>query len=428
MGGSQSVEIPGGGTEGYHVLRVQEGSPGQKAGLEAFFDFIVAIGTTRLDQDNDNLKDLLKAGIDKELQLTVYSSKTQSVRNVLIIPSTTWGGQGLLGISIRFCSFEGANENVWHVLEVHPSSPAEAAGLKPFEDYIIGSDSLLHACEDLFTLIEAHENRALKLYVYNTTDDTCREVTLVPSGNWGGEGSLGCNIGYGYLHRIPIQTDLEMKPKAPPTIPTPPAKQQKPLPEKPAGPTTVQQSSSSSPLTNSSPQPYNPPPATYNPPTAAPYPPLPVTYASPPETYSYGGTNPYSAGIPSSNAAFNPYGSWNVPHPATVGGAATIPTAVFTPSSAQAVFPQPQPQPGETAPNVATPATAPSTVSPPPSVITPTPVSPGVLQPSIPGMPLTTPINLPGMPPITVSASVPLNTINNYSPQQPTQTEVQLGP
>ena len=24
MGGSQSVEIPGGGTEGYHVLRVQE--------------------------------------------------------------------------------------------------------------------------------------------------------------------------------------------------------------------------------------------------------------------------------------------------------------------------------------------------------------------------------------------------------------------
>ena len=25
MGGSQSVEVPGGGTEGYHVLRVQVG-------------------------------------------------------------------------------------------------------------------------------------------------------------------------------------------------------------------------------------------------------------------------------------------------------------------------------------------------------------------------------------------------------------------
>jgi hypothetical protein len=48
--------------------------------------------------------------------MTIYSSKTQSVREVTIIPSTTWGGQGLLGVSIRFCSFEGANENVWHIL------------------------------------------------------------------------------------------------------------------------------------------------------------------------------------------------------------------------------------------------------------------------------------------------------------------------
>merc|ERR1719153_1407105 len=90
------------------------------------------------------------------------------VRDVLITPSTLWGGQGLLGISIRFCSFEGANENVWHILEVKPTSPAEAAGLRPYTDYIIGADSVLHESEDLFTLIEAHEARPLKLYVYNT--------------------------------------------------------------------------------------------------------------------------------------------------------------------------------------------------------------------------------------------------------------------
>ncbi len=35
---------------------------------------------------------------------------------LLLVPSNTWGGQGLLGVSIRFCSFEGASENVWHVL------------------------------------------------------------------------------------------------------------------------------------------------------------------------------------------------------------------------------------------------------------------------------------------------------------------------
>nr|XP_040222407.2 Golgi reassembly-stacking protein 2 [Anopheles coluzzii] len=205
MGLSHSIAVPGGGTEGYHVLRVQDNSPGKTAGLEAFFDFILAIGNTRLDQDNDTLKELLKANIDREIQMTVYSSKTQNIRLVDITPSSTWGGQGLLGVSIRFCSFEGANENVWHILEVHPSSPAEEAGLIPFTDYIIGADSILHESEDLFTLIESHEGRPLKMYVYNTDLDRCREVTITPNSKWGGEGSLGCGIGYGYLHRIPIR-------------------------------------------------------------------------------------------------------------------------------------------------------------------------------------------------------------------------------
>ena len=79
MGGSQSIEVPGGGTEGYHVLRVQDNSPGSRAGLEAFFDFIVAIGQTRLNQDNDTLKDLLKINVEKEINMTVYSSKTRMV-------------------------------------------------------------------------------------------------------------------------------------------------------------------------------------------------------------------------------------------------------------------------------------------------------------------------------------------------------------
>ncbi|XP_028157115.1 Golgi reassembly-stacking protein 2 [Ostrinia nubilalis] len=217
MGSSHSTEVPGGGTDGYHILRVQDGSPGQKANLEAFFDFIVAIENTRLDQDNDTLKELLKQNVDKSIKMLIYSSKTQSVREVMVTPSADWGGQGLLGVSIRFCSFEGATENVWHVLEVHPSSPAEMAGLKPFSDYIIGADSVMHESEDFFTLIEAHEGRALKLYVYNVNDDTCREVNITPNHNWGGEGSLGCGIGYGYLHRIPIRNIYPMPGQNPAT-------------------------------------------------------------------------------------------------------------------------------------------------------------------------------------------------------------------
>ena len=54
--------------------------------------------------------------MEREVQMTVYSSKTGLVRTVNITPTHMWGGQGLLGVSIRFCSFEGASENVWHIL------------------------------------------------------------------------------------------------------------------------------------------------------------------------------------------------------------------------------------------------------------------------------------------------------------------------
>lgn len=143
--------------------------------------------------------------LGKQLPLTIYSCKTQNVRSVNVEPSDSWGGQGLLGISIKFCSFEVAKENVWHILEVNPNSPASVAGLKPFSDYIIGSDTVLHESEDLFNLIESHDGVSLKFYVYNFEEDSCREVIITPNSHWGGEGLLGCGIGYGYLHRIPVR-------------------------------------------------------------------------------------------------------------------------------------------------------------------------------------------------------------------------------
>lgn len=62
------------------------------------------------------LKDLLKANAEKAVKLEVYNIKTMKMREVEVIPSNMWGGQGLLGASVRFCSFQGANEHVWHVL------------------------------------------------------------------------------------------------------------------------------------------------------------------------------------------------------------------------------------------------------------------------------------------------------------------------
>ncbi|XP_020791310.1 Golgi reassembly-stacking protein 1-like [Boleophthalmus pectinirostris] len=204
MGLSQSsFLLDSGANSGYHVHGVQQDSPALKAGLEPFFDFILSIGNTRLNKESDLLKDLLKANVEKAVKLEVYNSKTQRVRELEVTPSNMWGGQGLLGASVRFCSFEGANENVWHVLDVEENSPAALAGLIAFDDYIVGADQVLQESEDFYSLIEANEGKPLKLLVYNIQTEQCREVVVTPNGAWGGEGSLGCGIGYGYLHRIP---------------------------------------------------------------------------------------------------------------------------------------------------------------------------------------------------------------------------------
>ncbi|XP_033224915.1 Golgi reassembly-stacking protein 2 isoform X2 [Belonocnema kinseyi] len=407
MGSSQSVEIPGGGTEGYHVLRVQDGSPGQKAGLEAFFDFIVAIGNTRLDQDNDTLKELLKNGVDKELQLTVYSSKTQVVRQTVIVPSLTWGGQGLLGVSIRFCSFEGANENVWHVLEVHPSSPADLAGLRSFTDYIIGADSVLHESEDLFSLIEAHESRPLKLYVYNTDDDSCREVTITPNNTWGGEGSLGCGIGYGYLHRIPIRNMSDIKPvhsylANKPNIAT--TQVSTPLS------TQISSPAESSSSTVTIPPGFTIPP-TYVQTQAAPTLSMEPTPSFQP-VFTSAQLNPEIP--PSSSVLVDISSSTNsTAHLFSPPSAYTSPGTDHTAYQTTPNIPgMPQSSPLPPLPfDINVPSNI-SSVNSPVQTYNPIPTSvdvPSTLPYSVQQSQIVTPISLPGMPPITVSAAIPQN-------------------
>ncbi|XP_056276915.1 Golgi reassembly-stacking protein 1a isoform X3 [Pseudoliparis swirei] len=177
------------------------------AGLQPFFDFILSLDNKRLNEENDLLKELLQANTERAVRMQVYSTKTTTLRELEVMPSNMWGGQGLLGASVRFCSYHGANENVWHILDVEASSPAALAELQPHIDYIVGADQVLQDSEDFFSLIEAHEGKPLKLLVYNTQTDVCREVVVTPNGAWGGEGSLGCGIGYGYLHRIPALSD-----------------------------------------------------------------------------------------------------------------------------------------------------------------------------------------------------------------------------
>jgi hypothetical protein len=98
--------------------------------------------------------------------------------------------------------------NIWHVLDVPSNSPADNAGLLPYSDYILGTpDGVLHGEGGLGELVEDYINRPLRLWVYNNEYNVTREVEIVPSREWGGEGALGCVLGYGALHRLPAPLD-----------------------------------------------------------------------------------------------------------------------------------------------------------------------------------------------------------------------------
>jgi GRASP55/65 PDZ-like domain len=209
--------------EGYHILKVQKNSPGERAGLVAFFDFIVAADSVPVSSEQasgpqgdtsakgTSLVEKLKAAAEKKtsVRLQLYNSKEDQVRETFIEPTSEWGGNGLIGVSIRLCSLRAANEFVWHVLEVYENSPASKAGLVAFGDYIVGTPSLLFSSsEDFYTLIRSNQGRETELYVYNLNSDDIRVVSIAPDPNWGGDGSLGCNVGFGLLHRVPTKANI----------------------------------------------------------------------------------------------------------------------------------------------------------------------------------------------------------------------------
>ncbi|KAH6564130.1 hypothetical protein BASA62_008065 [Batrachochytrium salamandrivorans] len=203
MGATQSTdgsEIVG-DTHGYHVMQVVPNSPAFKAGLEVYFDYITHVNGMRLDREPMVLASQIRSNIGSPVRLVVFNSKTVSVRDIVVIPEKN--DYGLLGCSVRFCDFNGVQDHIWHIIAVHADSPAETAGLCPQTDYIIGTPhTSLEDKDEFYTLVKKHSGIPLQLYVYNSELDTIREVLIVPNTEWKGEGLLGCDVGYGRLHRI----------------------------------------------------------------------------------------------------------------------------------------------------------------------------------------------------------------------------------
>lgn len=129
------------------------------------------------------------------------NNQGQRVRSLQIpVPSPS----PTLGLTLQWNPLS-VTEDVWHILEVIPNSPADLAGLLPYADYIVGTpEGIVHGEPGLGELVEDYLSRSLRLYVYNHEYGVTRLVHLTPSRSWGGSGALGCVLGFGALHRLPI--------------------------------------------------------------------------------------------------------------------------------------------------------------------------------------------------------------------------------
>ncbi|KAH8602560.1 GRASP55/65 PDZ-like domain-containing protein [Bisporella sp. PMI_857] len=185
------------GAFGFQVLA----NKNLELGVEPWFDFVVGINGRMIDEPDPHLfAQEVRNCAGSTVTLGLWSAKGQRTRTIHIPVAAS---SPVLGLTLQWTSLSIAS-NIWHVLDVPASSPADVAGLLPYSDYILGTpEGVLHGESGLGELVEDHIGRPLRLYVYNNEYDVTREITIHPSRDWGGQGALGCELGYGALHRLP---------------------------------------------------------------------------------------------------------------------------------------------------------------------------------------------------------------------------------
>ena len=143
---------------GFRVLSVQPHSPAAdtvvfpsadaardglraplRAALVSYLDFIISVNGDLLDADSSWFADELKDNVGKPVILEVFNYKSGKFRTVQVVPRSDWGGEGLLGLHVRWDSILKSADAVLHVVDVAAGSPAAAAGLTAGDDYVLGA-------------------------------------------------------------------------------------------------------------------------------------------------------------------------------------------------------------------------------------------------------------------------------------------------
>lgn len=198
--------------------------------LQSYFDYIVGINDDAVPMisnqhgyfypDYYRITQIFDSSANSTLKLNVWSAKGGTFRDEYMsilskdeakLEDVSLSSGSMkeserafqrLGFKVQWSPLIAATFT-YHVLNVTShAGPAAQSGLIPDEDYIIGcQDGLLATGGEnlLQDIARSRANHDLQLYVYNMVHDCVRPITV----HIGGDGRLGCNVGYGFLHRIP---------------------------------------------------------------------------------------------------------------------------------------------------------------------------------------------------------------------------------
>jgi C-terminal processing protease CtpA/Prc len=175
---------------GHRVLETAAGSPGSEANLVPYLDVIVSVNEVELDNKENSLVSVIRTCVDKRTSIKIYNCKTRKYRNAEITPRKGWGGAGVLGLVARYDAYSPQFDSVLHVIAVLPGSPAEQAGLRPTEDYILGAEK--QTFKDVEHFKEFCANRKGKKSRDFCVPCTDRYCTPRTDASWGLGSGLPC--------------------------------------------------------------------------------------------------------------------------------------------------------------------------------------------------------------------------------------------
>ena len=116
---------------------------GLRAPLEAplisYLDFILSVNGDVLEPDSAWFAEELRENAGQPVILEVFNYKSGRARTVQVVPQEGWGGEGLLGLHVRWDSIVKAPDAVLHVVDVVAGSPAATAGLSAGDDFVLGA-------------------------------------------------------------------------------------------------------------------------------------------------------------------------------------------------------------------------------------------------------------------------------------------------